>query len=589
MDSKKGLIAGGAVLIIGGLLAVLIAVPLLFTTLIGGSMMNILGTGAGALGHEENEQQQESQCMAPGGTYGAMTASQQQYVRTIVGVAKDLDVPERGQIIAVMVALQESGIQNYANNGENRLNYNIGTPQGTQYWLDVAKLSLNNPYDAVGNDADSVGLFQQRASAGWADTAEDGFKAVNDNQGAINRLMNPEFSTRAFFGGPGGVSNRGLLDIDGWESMGLSQAAQAVQGSAFPSAYAKWESQARSLVQANSDAPAIGSDGTDNDSDDSDDNDSSSSGNFAMPMEEGTYTVTSPFGWRNDPVNGARAHHNGQDLRASMETPIYAMADGEVVAAGPSNGFGNWIVIDHSIGGTKYSTVYGHMQSHTLRVSTGDTVTQGQHIAGVGNEGHSAGPHLHFEVWDGGRLSNGTPIDPMQAVDSNFTGGGGGGSCSSGDAITVSASGDVQAIIEAGKSQLGVDYSWGGGSLNGPSEGFGAGAGISGYDCSSLVRYMVYNGTGRGYELPRTSREQYQATKGNIVANPGDGADKLQPGDILFYSRGGDSGIYHVAMYIGNGEMIEAPQTGDVVKITEVRLGGNFYGATRIDFKETSA
>jgi hypothetical protein len=78
-------------------------------------------------------------------------------------------------------------------------------------------------------DRDSVGLFQQRTSQGW---------------GTVSEIMDPNYSARAFFGGPSGPNAgkiRGLLDIRNWQTMPLAKAAQAVQISAFPDAYQKWE------------------------------------------------------------------------------------------------------------------------------------------------------------------------------------------------------------------------------------------------------------------------------------------------------------------------------------------------------------
>lgn len=591
MDKKKGLLIGGAAAVVLALVASIALLPLLMGSIFG-TMLTMGSAGMGALAEEEVSTE-GGQCIDPGPGGGAITGSQEDYIRTMIGVAKGLDVDEDGQIIAAMVMLQESGIQNYANNGENRFNYDIGTAQGTQFWLDAAKLSLDKPHDAVGNDADSVGLYQQRPSSGWANTEADGFTAADNTDEAIERLMNPEFGARGFFGGPGHISNKGLLDIDGWEDMELTVAAQTVQGSAYPSAYAKWEDQARSLVGANQDAPEIagGDDGGSSDDDSGSDSDSgTSTSDFTMPMEEGTYTLTSPFGGRDDPVNGGRAQHNGQDFGAPMNTPIYAAADGEVVASGSASGFGNWVVIDHSVGGGTFSSVYGHMPANSIEVSTGDTVSQGDEIAGVGSEGKSTGPHLHFEIWDGGRFNNGTPVDPMDVVEGNYSGGGGGGGggqCSSDDGSGVSASGDAASVIAAGEEHIGVDYSWGGGNVDGPSEGFAQGAGIVGFDCSSFVQNMVYNGTGRGHMLPRTATPQYQETKGNQVASAGDGADKLQPGDLLFWGSGSNN-IHHVAMYVGDGQMIEAPRTGLQVRITDVRLDGDFYAATRINYSEVA-
>lgn len=82
-------------------------------------------------------------------------------------------------------------------------------------------------------DLDSVGLFQQRPSAGW---------------GLVEQLTDPAYAARLFYGGPNNPNRgytRGLLDISGWQSMSLTEAAQRVQISAYPDAYAKWEASAR--------------------------------------------------------------------------------------------------------------------------------------------------------------------------------------------------------------------------------------------------------------------------------------------------------------------------------------------------------
>ncbi|MGP9725367.1 peptidoglycan DD-metalloendopeptidase family protein [Corynebacterium sp. AOP40-9SA-29] len=109
--------------------------------------------------------------------------------------------------------------------------------------------------------------------------------------------------------------------------------------------------------------------------------------------------------------------HNGVDYAGPIGTEIYAFADGVVAAAGPASGFGNWIVIDHKIDGEDHSTVYGHMSADNVLVSAGDTVKAGDHIAGIGSEGYSTGPHLHFEYYNGLKLSGGTPVDPQPMLE----------------------------------------------------------------------------------------------------------------------------------------------------------------------------
>lgn len=599
MSSTTRWVGGIAICLVLVIVAAMVAVPSILALMFGGLMAGMGPAAVGALANEQIEGE-GSTCIVDGA--GAVTASQGEYVRSIVGVGKDLGVSKDGQVVAVMVALAESGLQNYANDGGNHFNFNIGTPQGTQFWLDAVKYSMKLPHDAVGKDADSVGLFQQRISAGWADTP--GFKASGDTKGAVNRLMNPEFSARAFYGGPGGGANRGLRDVSGWESMEPAVAAQTVQGSAFPAAYTKWESKARALVEQHSSAPKISPGGGDSEegssegsSDDASSEDagsevdeaSSSSGKFVQPMKKGTYTITSGFGGRDSPGGVGSSDHKGLDFGADIGTPIYSPADGTVVASGAATGFGYWVVIDHSVGGKKWSTVYGHITSGSIKVSKGDKVKVGDPIAGVGNEGTSTGPHLHFEMWDGGRFSGGTAVDPQTVISGEYSGSpSGGGGCSAQDASTeeASASGDAAEVIAAGKTQIGVDYSWGGGTKDGPSEGFGRGAGVTGFDCSSLMQYALRKGA--KYELPRTAGEQYEATKGKQVAKAGDGVDKLEPGDLLFYGPS-TSSINHVAMYIGNGQMLEAPRTGLKVRTTEARTTGSYLGATRINFEEKTA
>ena len=117
------------------------------------------------------------------------------------------------------------------------------------------------------------------------------------------------------------------------------------------------------------------------------------------------------------PVSGARytscfcarwgTFHYGIDLAAPMRTPEYAAADGVVLRAGAASGFGLAVYILHENGDV---TVYGHMDE--ILVAPGDYVEAGQTIALLGNRGQSTGPHLHFEVHEGGM--DGTRIDPVE-------------------------------------------------------------------------------------------------------------------------------------------------------------------------------
>jgi LysM repeat protein len=126
-----------------------------------------------------------------------MTDEMRRNARVIVQVGRSAGVSDYGLVIALATAAQESTLRN----------------------LDWG-------------DRDSIGLFQQRPSQGWGQPAQ---------------LNDPVYASRAFFGGavnPNPGATRGLLDIAGWKSMTVTQAAQAVQYSAYPDAYAKWEASA---------------------------------------------------------------------------------------------------------------------------------------------------------------------------------------------------------------------------------------------------------------------------------------------------------------------------------------------------------
>lgn len=127
-----------------------------------------------------------------------LTAEMTRNAQIILQIGRSLGVSDYGLVIALAAAMQESGLRN--------LNY---------------------------GDRDSLGLFQQRPSTGWGTPAQ---------------VTDPVYASRLFFGGlsnPNLGMTRGLLEISGWQSMTVTQAAQAVQLSGFPDAYAKWEASAR--------------------------------------------------------------------------------------------------------------------------------------------------------------------------------------------------------------------------------------------------------------------------------------------------------------------------------------------------------
>ena len=111
--------------------------------------------------------------------------------------------------------------------------------------------------------------------------------------------------------------------------------------------------------------------------------------------------ITSGFGGRADPFGGGGAFHKGIDFKASVGDPVLAVADGVVSFAGVKSGYGNVIDVDH---GNGYVTRYAHNSRLVVRV--GDLVRVGQEIAKAGSTGRSTGAHVHFEVWENGRVVN---------------------------------------------------------------------------------------------------------------------------------------------------------------------------------------
>ncbi|GAA3763191.1 hypothetical protein GCM10022225_56310 [Plantactinospora mayteni] len=134
-----------------------------------------------------------------------LTEVQMDNARAIVRTGRDMGMPRRGLIIGVATAMQESNLLNRAS--------------------EVLPESKRYRHQGTGWDHDSVGLFQQRTSSGW---------------GPVNRLMDPAYASARFF--------EALRQVPGWQGMRLTEAAQAVQYSAYPEHYAKHEGQATRVV-----------------------------------------------------------------------------------------------------------------------------------------------------------------------------------------------------------------------------------------------------------------------------------------------------------------------------------------------------
>lgn len=280
----------------------------------------------------------------------------------IIKTGQDMRVPARGWVIGVATALQESRLSNLPDLGAQ-------------------------------NDHDSIGLFQQRPSQGW---------------GTPQQLTDPAYQSRKFF--------EKLLKVPGWQDLPLTVAAQRVQVSAYPDAYAKHEAFASQIVDAltGGASRAVGNE-------------------LVLQCSAGNNIAAS--GW-TVPVIGPitsgfrtpdRPTHNGVDIGVPKGTPIHAAAAGIVLVAtceahirnqsyscdrdGGVNvqGCGWYVDILHA---NNIITRYCHQMVRPY-VAAGERVAAGQIIGISGASGNASGPHLHFEVHTGGDSSALGAIDPI--------------------------------------------------------------------------------------------------------------------------------------------------------------------------------
>jgi hypothetical protein len=286
------------------------------------------------------------------GPIGKWNGEQVGNAAVIISVGMRLQIPPRGWVIAVATAMQESSL--------------INTP---------------------GGDQDSIGLFQQRPSQGWGTPAQ---------------LHDPQYAATKFY--------QKLQTINGWQAMPLTEAAQKVQLSAYPDAYAKWEPDATQIVGALTGVSA---------------------GLAACAA------AVSAQGW-TQPVHGKvgsgfrtpdRPTHDGVDLIVAKGTPIHAASAGTVsrvrcnaidVRTGGdwgcdrdgdpnlTRGCGWYVDIDHAGG---IVTRYCHQLVQPY-VHEGQQVNAGDVIGISGSSGHSSGPHVHYEVHLGDHTSA-TAVDPV--------------------------------------------------------------------------------------------------------------------------------------------------------------------------------
>jgi cell wall-associated NlpC family hydrolase len=182
-----------------------------------------------------------------------------------------------------------------------------------------------------------------------------------------------------------------------------------------------------------------------------------------------------------------------------------------------------------------------------------------------------------------GRPESGAPDESSTPGTSGGSGGNGGSgdTGNTGDTSDPDTSGSVsdkiERVIDRGMTQLGVQYAWGGGNWFGPTLGIRDGGvadsygdyAKTGFDCSGLMMYAFY---AVGIQLDHYSGYQY--TAGTQVP-----VDQAKRGDMLFWGPGGGT---HVALYLGDGKMLEAPESGSDVHVSDVRWDGIQPMATRM-------
>src|SRR4051794_36818312 len=268
---------------------------------------------------------------------GGLTSSQLANADAIITEGRNRRIPVQGVVIALAVASQESHFTNYANDGHG---------DDLSIFQRGIEESLSLPHEAVGSDHGSLGVFQQQWP--W--------------WGSMPDLMNPRIAAGKFY--------TALLKVPGWQQMPVTVAAQRVQVSAFPDAYADDESLARQLLGGTggptTETAALG--------------DPAftacqtpvADGDVVYPLPRGSgYLDNHNYGH----LGGRWARfHTGTDLSVACGTPVLAATSGTVVIRTDQAWAGRWLV-QVSTGIGRLTTWYAHMRAVT--VDPGQAVTAG--------------------------------------------------------------------------------------------------------------------------------------------------------------------------------------------------------------------
>jgi len=244
----------------------------------------------------------------------------------IMNVASSRNLSVKAEQLGVMTAMGESSLRN--------INYGD---------------DAENP---DGSPSDSIGLFQQQSS--WGSTAD---------------RLDPDKSAGLFF--------TRLVAVAGWDTIDPSLAAHLVQRNADPNHYTKWFADAVSVTDYLSRTfPASGVTGC-------------TVGEAVLPLDK-PYVMTSPYGPRVSPTEGASSWHEGVDLVGRCGAPIYSVLPGRVVQSDRLT-----LGVQSPDG---FTVLYLHSHLVDRSVQVGDQVQRGQQISKVGDEAPATGCHLHLQI-----------------------------------------------------------------------------------------------------------------------------------------------------------------------------------------------
>ncbi|MEI5600722.1 peptidoglycan DD-metalloendopeptidase family protein [Streptomyces brasiliscabiei] len=324
---------------------------------------------------------------------------------------------------------------------------------------------------------------------------------------------------------------------------------------------------------------------------------------WQWPMKRGTYTIGTPY--HKSGGMWSLGYHTGLDLVARSGTPIYAPADGKVVAAGPGGSYGNMTKLRHEGG---VITLYAHQTS--FNVSVGDSVKRGDQIGTVGATGNVTGPHLHWEVlvpgvdnpFVGGQDQGPGMVDPEEWLAGRVTAKpdygtvpgsdsddksrdaeyadcaqGGSGTAVAPDGAGVSGvlpdSDDpvIRAVLGWAQRGIGVPYVFGAARLQGQNP--------TSFDCSSFTQWAYYMASGGKIDIGGTTYVQEPRLEKYEVS-----LSEAQPGDLIFFRPEGDNLSGHVGIVWDpkSKKIIHAPRPGKNVSFSTWDVQDKITGVYRV-------